>query len=73
MMDKQKGDFIFECDNCSAVLETDQADFDVARNIMRREGWHARKIGDVWQHGCASCGVPGEGAQLARAGRGRLL
>ena len=71
MMDKQKGDFVFECDNCGAALETDQADFDVARSILRREGWRARKIGDVWQHGCASCGVPGKRAQLALGGTGQ--
>ena len=26
MMDKQKGDWIFECNICGKVLETDQAD-----------------------------------------------
>ena len=58
MMDKQKGDFIFECDSCGKVLQTDQADFGVARNMLRREGWSVRKIGSDWVHGCDKCGNP---------------
>jgi len=58
MMDKQKGDYVFECDVCGKVLETDQADFDVARNMMRRERWNARKIAGEWLHACEKCGVP---------------
>ncbi len=58
MMDRQKGDFVFECDVCGSVLETYQADFDVARNMLRRQGWTARKVGKDWIHGCAKCGNP---------------
>jgi hypothetical protein len=65
MMDKQKGDFIFECDGCSAVLETDQADFGVAIKMLKRNGWKARKTGDVWSHSCESCG--------AKSARGSLV
>jgi hypothetical protein len=39
MLDRQKGDIVFECNACGDVLETNQADFDVARVIFRREGW----------------------------------
>ncbi len=58
MMDKQHGDYIFECNLCPRVLETDQADFDTAINIMRRAGWTARKAGRDWIHGCDKCANP---------------
>lgn len=58
MMDKQKGDFVFECDVCGKVLETDQADFGVAINMMKRQGWTTRKLGKDWLHGCDHCGNP---------------
>jgi hypothetical protein len=59
MIDRQHGGKIFvECDICGAVLETETADFDQARNIMRREGWRARNVCDVWLHGCPKCGAP---------------
>ena len=61
MMDKQKGDFVFECDVCGKVLETDQADFGVAQTMMKRKGWQARKIGSDWVHGCDTCGNPVKG------------
>lgn len=58
MMDKQKGDFVFECDSCGQSLETEQADFNTAINMMRRAGWTARKHGKDWVHGCDGCGNP---------------
>lgn len=61
MMDKQKGDWIFSCDVCGQVLETEQADFGVAINMMKRQRWNARKIGQDWIHGCDSCGNPARG------------
>ena len=47
-----------ECDVCGKTMETEQADFNVAINIMRRNGWNARKIGKDWLHGCDRCGSP---------------
>lgn len=64
MIDKQKGDFVFNCDVCGKTLETDQADFSVAINIMKRAGWNARKIGKDWVHGCDGCGDPVRGELL---------
>ncbi len=64
MMDKQKGDWIFACDICGKTLETDQADFNTAINMMKREGWQARKIGKDWVHGCNGCGNPVRGEML---------
>ena len=69
MMDRQRGQFIFECDVCGDVLETDTSNFNEARATLDRENWKARKIGADWCHSCEKCGVPGERAPLARTGR----
>lgn len=59
MIDRQHGGLIVvECDACDEVLDTDTKDFDEAREVMKREEWKARKIADVWLHGCPRCGVP---------------
>jgi len=55
MLDRQKGNIIFECDGCADVLETETGDFDSAMNLFRREGWKARKIGEDWMHLCRKC------------------
>jgi hypothetical protein len=55
MLDRQKGDVVFECDICGNVLETETSDFESARNLLRREGWRTLKVGDVWMHKCPSC------------------
>jgi hypothetical protein len=60
MLDRQRGKYIFECDSCGEVLETDTTDFNEARRISNDSDWHARKFGDDWQHGCSSCGGPGQ-------------
>lgn len=73
MMDKQHGDYIFKCNVCGKTLETGQADFNTAINIMKRQGWKARKIGADWVHCCAGCGMPGERAQFAKMTRDELL
>ena len=26
--------------------------------MMQRDGWHARKFGQDWIHGCSDCGAP---------------
>lgn len=58
MMDRQSGKILFECDSCDEVLNTETGDFDDARDQLNREGWRARKICDVWLHGCPDCGAP---------------
>lgn len=55
MLDRQKGNFIVECDKCSEVLDTETSSFDSALNIMRRNGWKSRKIGEDWVHWCGEC------------------
>lgn len=58
MIDRQGGKILVECDSCDEVLDTETADFDEARNVMKREGWKIRKIADTWLHGCPDCGAP---------------
>jgi hypothetical protein len=55
MIDRQHGDVVFECDECGATLETEQADFQSAWNMAKREGWRTRKIGEDWVHKCPEC------------------
>lgn len=69
MLDRQRGEFIFECDVCGDVLNTDAHKFDDAREALSNAGWKARKIGSDWIHSCAGCGEPGARAPLARSGR----
>jgi len=55
MLDRQHGKFVFECDGCDEVLETDTGDFNEAREAMNLAGWQARKWGTVWIHSCPEC------------------
>lgn len=54
-IDRQKGDIIFECDACGETFETNQADFNTGFGMIKRAGWRARKIKDVWSHYCDCC------------------
>jgi len=56
-MDKQKGDFVFECDGCGETLVTHTSNFDAARNMLRLAGWQPRKntTTQEWEHYCSSC------------------
>ena len=58
MLDRQHGDIVIECDSCDEILETETSDFGSALNLMKREGWRARKIGEDWCHFCSKCEVP---------------
>lgn len=59
MIDRQHGGkIVVECDSCGAVLETETADFEEAREVMKAEQWKVRMIANVWLHGCPKCGVP---------------
>jgi hypothetical protein len=57
MLDKQKGDYVVECNGCGAVLETHTSNFSAAVNLLRREGWksHKRDDDEDWKHFCKSC------------------
>ena len=55
MIDRQGGDIVFQCDSCDEVLETNQADFNSAWNMAKRDGWRAKKIGTEWVHECPNC------------------
>lgn len=60
------GDFVFQCDGCRALLETNTSNFNAAMNALRRSQWrpvprpnpnrrfdpHAKP---EWNHLCRSC------------------
>ena len=59
MMHNQKGLIQMECDSCDEVLESDRGEeFNEFKTRAKRDGWHIRKIADVWLHGCPKCGAP---------------
>jgi hypothetical protein len=55
MIDRQSGKLLVECDSCNEVLDTETADFDECREMMKREGWKVRKVGSEWIHACQNC------------------
>ena len=55
MMDKQKGKYVFECDGCGDVFESNTDDFDLAQLKRGEAGWIAFKEKDEWKHKCVSC------------------
>lgn len=44
MISRQWGNVIFECDTCGADLNTDEQDFKDALQVLRDNGWRARKV-----------------------------
>lgn len=52
---RDHGDITFECDSCADEYETHEDNFDIAWNMAKRDGWRARKVGNVWQHFCEDC------------------
>jgi len=58
MIDRQRGNLVFECDMCPETLETEQPDFATAWRVAEREGWERSKIGNDWLHACQTCGKP---------------
>jgi hypothetical protein len=60
-----RGDIIWQCDDCKATLETNTSNFDAARNVLRRNGWNPYKrrirqgnkviIAEEWSHVCLDC------------------
>jgi hypothetical protein len=52
MMDRQKGQFVFECDNCGESLYTECYDFQEALYSLRSHDWTSQRVGNVWVHNC---------------------
>lgn len=52
-----RGDIVFECDGCHAMLETGTSNFEAARNLLRRQRWKPRRKSakDDWLHCCPDC------------------
>jgi hypothetical protein len=63
---RDHGDIVFECDSCRDTLETRTANFEAARNLLKRAHWqpYRRKDSDDWSHRCHACCAP-----LMRNGR----
>lgn len=55
MIGREENNVVFECDSCGDVLEGVTSDFTAAWNRAKREGWHARKVGEQWEHRCPKC------------------
>lgn len=55
MMEKQKGKYVFECDGCNEVNETDEKDFDDARDKIKKDGWRIIFDDGTFVHYCPSC------------------
>lgn len=55
MLDRQKGNIIFECDTCADTLDTGTGSFDAALNQLRRDGWRAQLVAGEWVHWCQKC------------------
>jgi len=49
------GHIVFQCDSGGETFEAGTGDFNAAWQWARREGWQAKKIGDVWVHTCPGC------------------
>lgn len=53
-----RGDIVFECDGCHAMLASNTSNFEAARNLLRRAGWKPvkRAASSEWLHLCPDCG-----------------
>lgn len=58
MIDRQHGKIVIECDTCDVVFHSDSRDFSDAWERAKADGWSAAKTGDIWMHGCQTCGRP---------------
>lgn len=47
------GNIEFSCDECGDDFETGVADFGLALELAKTEGWRARKHSDEWLHFCS--------------------
>lgn len=59
---RDHGNYVFQCDGCRAVLDTDTSNFEAARNLLRRAGWKSvirpdasGRGDDAWNHKCRAC------------------
>jgi hypothetical protein len=58
MIARDRGDIVFQCDDCGELLETLTGNFGAARNLMKREGWCSIRLqveGEDWSHFCSKC------------------
>lgn len=48
--------YVFQCDVCECVCDTETRDWDEAIDVLKSEGWASKKGKTDWQHFCARCG-----------------
>ncbi len=61
MIRRDKGEIIFECDECGADFPGGTAEFYEVLQDLKAAGWRIRKVEDeddgetTWEHYCADC------------------
>lgn len=58
MLTRIHGRVQFECDMCSEVLDTEERDFETARERFKLAEWKSRALDQIkktWLHLCPSC------------------
>lgn len=51
----QSEEITFICNNCGDKLPTQEDHFPAALEVLKKEGWIARKSGKDWEHYCDCC------------------
>jgi len=57
MIHRNHGDISFECDFCEETFDTNQADWNTAWNMAKRDGWRSKKVDSQWEHFCPKCNL----------------
>lgn len=52
---RDHGKIIFECDSCTANLETDSSNFDIALEELWRHNWRSYRRNGTYEHRCSDC------------------
>lgn len=55
MMSKSRGEHVCVCDECGHEEYGGVEEWAEFWARLKREGWKARKDGDVWSHACPDC------------------
>ena len=57
MLDRIKGEIVFECDGpkCNEYLETETRDFTEAKEQLNEAGWRTSLDARIWVHTCPTC------------------
>jgi hypothetical protein len=53
---------VIECDACPETFEGESGEFNEVWAAAKRDGWTAKKVGDLWIHECPTCREKSESA-----------